>query len=156
MDLKERHARQHRCVSSKCIINDLLWFVNKIVELVHNTAAQVLTRNRKRDHSSPVLASLRWLPVKFRDFQILLLTYTAVLSKHRFTCSSYGSQKWPKWAKGFSPQSGSGRQTQHQCLKPEFLTRLIRQGSVAAPSSVRIDRGHTFDLTLCCFHVAYS
>lgn len=48
------------------------------MELVQNAAAQVLTRNRKRDHSSPVLASLRWLPVKFGDFKILLLIYMAV------------------------------------------------------------------------------
>lgn len=48
------------------------------MELVQNAAAQALTRNRKRDHSSLVLASLRWLPVKFGDFKILLLIYMAV------------------------------------------------------------------------------
>ncbi|KAI3356625.1 hypothetical protein L3Q82_017840 [Scortum barcoo] len=38
----------------------------KTLQLVQNAAAQVLTRTRKRDHITPVLASLHWLPVKFR------------------------------------------------------------------------------------------
>ena len=42
----------------------------------------VLTGTRKRDHISPVLASLHWLPVKFRiEFKILLLTYKALLGQ---------------------------------------------------------------------------
>ena len=36
------------------------------LQLVQNSAARVLTRTRKRDHISPVLASLHWLPVKSR------------------------------------------------------------------------------------------
>ena len=44
-----------------------------------NAAARVLTRTRKRDHISPVLKSLHWLPVKYRiHFKILLLTYKAL------------------------------------------------------------------------------
>ena len=36
-------------------------------------------RTNRRDHVSPVLASLHWLPVKFRiEFKILLLTYKAL------------------------------------------------------------------------------
>ena len=36
-------------------------------------------RTNRRDHVSPVLASLHWLPVKFRiKFKILLLTYKAL------------------------------------------------------------------------------
>ncbi|KAI3352067.1 hypothetical protein L3Q82_020882 [Scortum barcoo] len=51
----------------------------KTLQLVQNAAARVLTRTRKRDHITPVLASLHWLPVKFRvDFKILLLTYKAL------------------------------------------------------------------------------
>ncbi|KAI3356306.1 hypothetical protein L3Q82_017205, partial [Scortum barcoo] len=44
------------------------------------SGAEVLTKTRKRDHITPVLASLHWLPVKFRvDFKILLLlTYKAL------------------------------------------------------------------------------
>lgn len=51
----------------------------KTLQLVQNAAARVLTRTRKRDHISPVLASLHWLPVKSRiEFKILLLTYKAL------------------------------------------------------------------------------
>ena len=39
----------------------------------------MLTGTRKRDHISPSLASLHWLPVKYRiEFKTLLLTYKAL------------------------------------------------------------------------------
>uniref|UniRef100_A0A8P4KLV1 Reverse transcriptase domain-containing protein n=1 Tax=Dicentrarchus labrax TaxID=13489 RepID=A0A8P4KLV1_DICLA len=51
----------------------------KTLQLIQNAAARVLTGTRKRDHISPVLASLLWLPVKCRiEFKILLLTYKAL------------------------------------------------------------------------------
>uniref|UniRef100_A0A8C6M9C7 Reverse transcriptase domain-containing protein n=1 Tax=Nothobranchius furzeri TaxID=105023 RepID=A0A8C6M9C7_NOTFU len=53
--------------------------VVKSLQLVQNAAARVLMRIKNRDHMSPVLASLHWLPVKFRiNFKILLLTYKAL------------------------------------------------------------------------------
>ena len=51
----------------------------KTLQLVQNAAARVLTRTKKREHISPVLASLHWLPVKSRiEFKILLLTFKAL------------------------------------------------------------------------------
>ena len=51
----------------------------KTLQLIQNAAARLLTRTRKREHISPVLASLHWLPVKSRiEFKILLLTYKAL------------------------------------------------------------------------------
>ena len=51
----------------------------KTLQLIQNAAARVLTRTNRRDHISPVLASLHWLPVKSRiEFKILLLTYKAL------------------------------------------------------------------------------
>ena len=51
----------------------------KTLQLVQNSAARVLTRTKKRDHISPVLASLHWLPVKSRiELKVLLLTFKAV------------------------------------------------------------------------------
>ena len=51
----------------------------KSLQLVQNAAARVLTGTRKRDHITPSLASLHWLPVKYRiEFKILLLTYKAL------------------------------------------------------------------------------
>lgn len=47
------------------------------LQMVKNSAARSLTGTRKRDHFSPVLASLHWLPIKFRvDFKILLFAYS--------------------------------------------------------------------------------
>ncbi|MEJ4599689.1 hypothetical protein SJ928_14005 [Enterococcus faecium] len=61
-----------------CCTNSLV----KNLQLVQNAAAPVLTRTGSRDHISPVLASLHWLPVKFRiEFKILLLTYKALNDK---------------------------------------------------------------------------
>ncbi len=46
---------------------------------MQNSAARLLTRTKKHDHITPVLASLHWLPVRFRiDFKILLITFKAL------------------------------------------------------------------------------
>ncbi len=50
------------------------------LQAVQNATARLLTGSKKRDHISPVLSSLHWLPVKFRvDFKILLFVYKAYL-----------------------------------------------------------------------------
>ncbi len=52
--------------------------LNKL-QVVQNSAARIITRTRMRDHITPVLESLHWLPVSFRvDFKILMLTYKAL------------------------------------------------------------------------------
>ena len=49
------------------------------LQLIQNSAARLLTRTKKREHISPVLAALHWLPVTFRiDFKVLLLIYKAL------------------------------------------------------------------------------
>nr|XP_054602450.1 uncharacterized protein LOC129164886 [Nothobranchius furzeri] len=46
------------------------------LQVVQNSAARFLTGTRKRDHISPVLASLHWLPVCYRaQFKILVFVY---------------------------------------------------------------------------------
>ncbi|KAJ0012425.1 hypothetical protein NQD34_016759 [Periophthalmus magnuspinnatus] len=46
------------------------------LQLLQNSAARVLTKTRGRDHITPVLESLHWLPVCFRiDFKVLLLVF---------------------------------------------------------------------------------
>ena len=48
------------------------------LQLVQNAAARLLTNTKKRDHITPVMATLHWLPVVFRiDFKILLLAFKA-------------------------------------------------------------------------------
>ena len=44
--------------------------------LLYKAAARVLTRTRGREHITPVLKSLHWLPVRFRiNFKVLLLVF---------------------------------------------------------------------------------
>ena len=51
----------------------------KNLQLIQNAAARALTGISKRDHITPVLASLHWLPIKSRiEFKILLITYKAL------------------------------------------------------------------------------
>uniref|UniRef100_A0AAR2KBY1 Reverse transcriptase domain-containing protein n=1 Tax=Pygocentrus nattereri TaxID=42514 RepID=A0AAR2KBY1_PYGNA len=46
------------------------------LQRVQNAAARVLTRRRKRDHITPALHSLHWLPVSFRiDFKVLVMVF---------------------------------------------------------------------------------
>src|SRR4029434_10542561 len=48
------------------------------LQLIQNSAARLLTRNKRRKHISPVVAALHWLPVTFRiNFKVLLI-YKAV------------------------------------------------------------------------------
>ena len=52
--------------------------LNKL-QLVLNTVSRILTRSKKCDHITSVLASLHWLPVKARaGFKDLLLPYKAL------------------------------------------------------------------------------
>ncbi len=49
------------------------------LQLVQNAAARLLTNTRKREHITPILYSLHWLPVSFRvDFKILLFVFKAL------------------------------------------------------------------------------
>ena len=49
------------------------------LQLVQNAAARLLAGTSRRDHITPVLVSLHWLPVDSRiKFKILLLTYKAL------------------------------------------------------------------------------
>ncbi|TWW71159.1 putative RNA-directed DNA polymerase from transposon X-element [Takifugu flavidus] len=48
----------------------------QLFQLIQNAAARVLTGIDKRDHITPVMALLHWLPIKFRIiFKTLLLSY---------------------------------------------------------------------------------
>ena len=47
--------------------------------MVQNSSARLITGTKKRDHITPVLRELHWLPVKQRVvFKIVLLTYKAL------------------------------------------------------------------------------
>ena len=71
----------HSLVSSRLdYCNSLLYCVPKYkikyLQRVQNVAARIVTRCPRRDHITPHLESLHWLPVEFRIvFKILLLAY---------------------------------------------------------------------------------
>jgi len=49
------------------------------LQLVQNAAACLLSGKRKRDHITPVLHHLHWLPIYYRiDFKILLLAFKSL------------------------------------------------------------------------------
>uniref|UniRef100_A0A8C7X0A1 Reverse transcriptase domain-containing protein n=1 Tax=Oryzias sinensis TaxID=183150 RepID=A0A8C7X0A1_9TELE len=49
------------------------------LQCVQNAAAHLMVGARKRDHTTPILASLHWLPVHFRiHFKILLLVFKSL------------------------------------------------------------------------------
>jgi hypothetical protein len=63
--------------------NSLLSGIPKIqldrLQHIQNMAARIVTRTKKHDHITPVLASLHWLPIRFRvQYKVLLLTYKAL------------------------------------------------------------------------------
>ena len=67
------------------------------LQLVQNAAARVLTKTKMREHITPVLASLHWLPVVFRiDYKILLLVYKALNG----LAPSYLSDCLPRYVPG--------------------------------------------------------
>ena len=49
------------------------------LQMIQNSAARLITGTRRRDHITPVLFSLHWLPVRQRiEFKLLLLVFRAV------------------------------------------------------------------------------
>lgn len=59
-----------------CLSQSSVW-----LQLVHNTAACILTKTNRRSHITQFIASLHWLPVKFRiEFKILTLKAQHVLA----------------------------------------------------------------------------
>jgi len=47
--------------------------------MVQNAAARLLTGVRKRNHITPVLKSLHWLPICYRiDFKVLMLVFKSL------------------------------------------------------------------------------
>ena len=64
-------------------MNALLYGVSKSLlsklQKIQNCAARIITKKKRRDHITPVLASLHWLPIDKRiDFKVLLMTFKAL------------------------------------------------------------------------------
>lgn len=69
--------------------------INK-VQHFQNSAARVLTGSRTREHISPILESLHWLPVRFRiDFKILnSCDFQKMTIKLKFQRNSQFKSEW--------------------------------------------------------------
>lgn len=84
MNKKDAEKRIHAFISSRlnycnAILTGLPKKVTERLQLIQNSAARLLTRTKRREHISPVLAALHWIPVTFRiDFKVLLLIYKAL------------------------------------------------------------------------------
>uniref|UniRef100_A0A670J261 Reverse transcriptase domain-containing protein n=1 Tax=Podarcis muralis TaxID=64176 RepID=A0A670J261_PODMU len=53
--------------------------VTRKLQLMQNAAARLVTGSGRRDHITPVLRDLHWLPVRFRaQFKVLVLTFKAL------------------------------------------------------------------------------
>ena len=73
-----------------CLITSRLDFMNSLLhgipsnlvrklELIQNNAARVVCQKKKRDHVTPLLKALHWLPIDFRiQFKINLITFKAI------------------------------------------------------------------------------
>src|SRR4029434_4902437 len=78
LSLQDAEKRIHTFITSRLdYCNALLSGCSnnsiKSLQFIQNAAACTLTRTKKYEHISPVLASLHWLPVKSRiDFKVLL------------------------------------------------------------------------------------
>ena len=54
----------------------------KQIQRVQNSAVKLVTKSKKHDHVTPLLAKLHWLPIKDRIiYKILLLTFKALHDK---------------------------------------------------------------------------
>jgi len=69
-------ARLDYCNSLLCGVPDVL--LDRL-QRIYNSAARLIKLSRTREHVTPLLASLHWLPVRARiDFKVLLLVYKAL------------------------------------------------------------------------------
>ena len=51
----------------------------RMLQMVQNVVARLLSGLRKHQHISPTLAALHWLPIRFRiDFKVLMMMYKAL------------------------------------------------------------------------------
>ena len=74
----------HALVTSKLDYGNAVLFgingrlLNKL-QMTQNSAARLIMRQRRRDHITPVLIALHWLPIRFRVmYKLLVLTFLAI------------------------------------------------------------------------------
>jgi len=87
LSTKSTEALIHALITSKLDhLNSLLYglpeYLIKRLQTVQNSAARLLTRNNKREHITPILKELHWLPVSQRIvYKICLTTFKVMHQK---------------------------------------------------------------------------
>ena len=98
------------------------------LQIVQNAAARLLTGTKKRDHITPVLVSLHWLPVHFRiHFKVLLFVFKIL--------SGVAPQYLAKLLQVHNPVRAlrSSNELQLEVPRSRLKTKGERAFSVAAP-----------------------
>ncbi|KAF7650904.1 hypothetical protein LDENG_00119220, partial [Lucifuga dentata] len=107
--------------------------------LIYLLSLRLLTRTKRREHITPVLASLHWLPVHFRiQFKILLITFKAT---HGLAPSYISALLMPYIAP--RPLTSADQKLLH-ILRSRFTTKGDRAFSVVAPTL-----WHQLPLNIC-------
>ena len=81
LDQKSAETLIHAFVSSKLDFCNSLLFGSSIHQInrlqkIQNTAARIVKKSPRRNHITPILYDLHWLPVKYRIiFKILVITF---------------------------------------------------------------------------------
>jgi hypothetical protein len=98
MHLKRRDAIQIAVLIASARLdycNSVLYKTSQSIILklqrAQNSLARVVTNTRRRDHTTPVLADLHWLPIAARiDYKIALLTFKSLVSRQpSYLCELY-------------------------------------------------------------------
>lgn len=75
LKIQSVYSKSYICTLSS---QGYLTFSTHHLQLFQNSAAKILTRTKKHNHTTPILAHLHWLMVAYRvDLKILLITLKA-------------------------------------------------------------------------------
>ena len=93
----------------------------KPLQIIQNAAARLLTRTKRKDHITPILKSLHWLPVTYRiDFKVILLAFKSL--------NGQGSLYIAEMFEKYSPSRSLRLAGKFQMVQPSTRTK---QGEAA-------------------------
>ena len=104
------------------------------LQQVQNNAARLVTKTRMRDHITPVLKELHWLPVKYRaQFKIATIAHQCLYDTEY---PEYLTELVPRYTPARSLRSG------HRTLVVTPRTKLKTFGERALPSQAALVWNH--------------
>ena len=98
MTLQRHESRRSSPVARLDYCNSVLYGVTdnllQRLQSVQNAAARLITRTSRREHISPVLQELHWLPVRRRvNFKLATLMLSRYTAAHRRISQTRASQR---------------------------------------------------------------